>query len=435
MRARSSLLFAIALLAVPANAAAHANLPVAATDAGGVRVTFSAPVEQRFLAVRDPSGAAVPVTVDPEDDHTVVISAAGSGPLDWRVLSRDGHVTRGRVTADGALSDVREARNPLSIVADAVMFIAFLGLIGFVAVRFWVVAPAWRDGGCRPPGASSADEWRTATAPSLHAAFARWWRIWGGFVVTAAVGLALAPAGLLIELDSGALGSLAAVRWGHAWVITVVSLGIAAIAMAALERAPGRVDPAAGSNRAQLAGVALVTGAVALAWSGHAGSGTDAAVSIGLHALHVIATGAWLGGLAALLTVVPRVRRDLGASDAMRLDAAVVVRFSALAITCVGVLVVTGIYRAIGELTAVDDLIDTGYGRALLVKLIVFAVLLVGGVVNRLVLHPRMERTALGLRDSDAGAHRALRVSVTAELALAAALLVVVAIMVNLPPP
>ena len=118
----------------------------------------------------------------------------------------------------------------------------------------------------------------------------------------------------------------------------------------------------------------------------------------------------------------------------MRLAAAVVVRFSALALTAVALLVVTGVYRALAEVS-VDDLLDTGYGRALLVKLGLFVVLLAGGAYNRMVVHPRLERAALGLDPDDRGAAAALRVSVRAELAVAAALMVSVAVLVSLAPP
>ena len=50
-------------------------------------------------------------------------------------------------------------------------------------------------------------------------------------------------------------------------------------------------------------------------------------------------------------------------------------------------------------------------------------------------MHPRLERAALGLDPDDRGATAALRVSVRAELVLAAALLVSVALLVSLPPP
>jgi copper transport protein len=84
---------------------------------------------------------------------------------------------------------------------------------------------------------------------------------------------------------------------------------------------------------------------------------------------------------------------------------------------------------SLGELTG------TAYGRALLVKLGLFGVLLVGGAYNRFVIHPRLERAALGLDPDDRGAGASLRLSVRAELAVAALLLVAVAVLVSLAPP
>jgi putative copper export protein len=101
----------------------------------------------------------------------------------------------------------------------------------------------------------------------------------------------------------------------------------------------------------------------------------------------------------------------------------------------VAVLVVTGVYRALGELSGPGDLVSTTYGRVLLVKLVLFGVMLAVGAYNRLVLHPRLERAALGLAAGDRGAGAALRVSLRAELALAAAVLLSVAVLVAFPPP
>jgi copper transport protein len=52
-----------------------------------------------------------------------------------------------------------------------------------------------------------------------------------------------------------------------------------------------------------------------------------------------------------------------------------------------------------------------------------------------MVVHPRLERAALGLADTDRGGGAALWVSVRAELVLATALMVSVAVLVSLPPP
>jgi putative copper export protein len=174
---------------------------------------------------------------------------------------------------------------------------------------------------------------------------------------------------------------------------------------------------------------------VAISWAGHASSGGDRTANIAIDALHNAATAAWLGGLLGLAVLAIPAVRSLPGEDRVRLAAGVVVRFSALALVAVSLLVVTGVYRALAELPSAGEIADSSYGRALLVKLGLFAVLLVGGAYNRLVLHPRLERAALGLDLDDRGAADALRASVRAELAVAGVLLVSVAVLISLPPP
>jgi putative copper export protein len=173
---------------------------------------------------------------------------------------------------------------------------------------------------------------------------------------------------------------------------------------------------------------------VAIGWAGHASSGGDRTANIVIDALHSGATAAWFGGLLGLATLVSPAVARLGSADRVRLAAAVVVRFSAVALTAVAVLVVTGVYRALAEVE-LGEVLDSDYGRVLLVKLAIFAVLLAGGAYNRMVVHPRLERAALGLDPDDRGASAALRTSVRAELVLAAGLLASVAVLISLPPP
>jgi copper transport protein len=438
VRARTWFSLLIAVLAIPASASAHAELTASDRGQDGqTRLVFSAPVEQEFLRVTTASGTAVQAGRDPQDDHVVRVGSttAGEGLLAWRVLSRDGHVTSGQVDGTAEIVVTRTPRHVLTIASDALVFMALLGLFGLLVTRYGVIAPALRDGGSRPPGAGSAKLWQQAVAPSLRDAMRIWRRSWVCCVVGAGAGLVLAPIGVLAELGSRDVGGLAGTRWGQAWLVALAGLVLGAVVMVRYGNQGAEDDPGTGRSRALAAGGALVVTQIAIAWSGHAGSGTDAGIGVGLDAVHLAATGAWLGGLMGLVAVIPSTRRGVGTEDAIRLDAAIVVRFSTLAISCVGALVVTGVYRAIAELSSPDDLVDTGYGRVLLVKLILFVVLLVGGVYNRLVLHPRMERTALGLRDTDGGASRSLRTSVRAEIGLGAAVLVVVAILVNFPPP
>ena len=452
MRARTWLAVVCALVAIPASAAGHAELGSTGRSAGGeLRLLFSAPIESAFaqVAATSADGSAAPAAVrrDPLDDHALLVHASErTAALEWRVLSRDGHVTSGVSTFPVAraallvgLAPGTGSDGPLMVVGDSLVFIGLLGLLGMLALRFAVIGPAWTSGGPRPPGSGDPAPWRGATEGPLQAAARRWWRVWWGLVPIGAAGLVVTAIALLRALDAGAadLGTLLTdTRWGVAWIVQAAGLVAAAILAAVLRSRPQDAfapDPPRGWGFA--IGGALAAAGVAISWSAHASSGTDASLGVGIDAIHLISSGLWLGGLVGLLTMVPRARRDLSENDGLRLSAAIVVRFSGLAIACVGVLVVTGVYRALAELRSFSDFVDTGYGQALLVKLVIFCVLLVGGVYNRLALHPRLERAALGLRPDDGGAGERLRVSVTAEVLVAAVLIAVVAILVSLPPP
>jgi putative copper export protein len=112
-----------------------------------------------------------------------------------------------------------------------------------------------------------------------------------------------------------------------------------------------------------------------------------------------------------------------------------VVRFSTVGVTAVALLAVTGTYRALAELGGLDDLTGTAYGQALLVKLGLFGLMLAVAGYNRLVLHPRLERAALGLDPDDRGSTGRLTVCVRGEMALAAGVLVMVGVLLATAPP
>ena len=179
-----------------------------------------------------------------------------------------------------------------------------------------------------------------------------------------------------------------------------------------------------------------LAGAVLLSWSGHAATGTDATLGTLIDIAHGWATAAWLGGLVMLMVLALPLLARLAEPDRVRLGAGVVVRFSSIAVAAVVVLVITGVYRALAELPSLSALWTTDYGLALLAKLAVFGVMLVLAAWNRLVLHPRLERVALGLEPAGASdGLPALVASVRAEVLLGAAVLAAVAVMVALMPP
>jgi copper transport protein len=425
-----------ALLAAPATALGHAEPETVERTPAGVRLVLSAPVEEAFLRleVRGPDGRVVagPARRDPRDARAIVapLPAVGSAGLatTWRVLSRDGHPGGYVRGDDGAFP----------VLARLLAIAGPVAVLGLVVLAVGVAAPALRSGGIAPPGRppAEAQAWRARARDALRAAGPRWWRALWAAAAAWALGLVLLPAALLWCLREGPdeLGTLLTdTRWGAAWWVQAGGLVVLVAAALAYRRAaPGGLPGCLPWGAALGAGPAAAL--VALSWSGHASTGGDRALNVGIDALHNLATAAWLGGLAGLLALLPAALRRLADPDRVRLAAGVVVRFSSLAVAAVGILVLTGVYRALAEVS-LDELTDTGYGQALLVKLGILAALLCIGAYNRFRLHPRMERAALGLDPDDRGAAARLRVSVSAELVLALALMSAVAALVSLPPP
>ncbi|MGD9697037.1 MAG: CopD family protein [Thermoleophilia bacterium] len=458
-------LIAAIALAAPATGSAHADLRSSEPAAGAhvarapdaVRLVFSVPVETAFLrvTVADLNGVPIsgPARRDARDDRAVVVplQAARSGrrSVTWTVLSQDGHAGTGSLAfaVDGRRGP-EAARVPQppaptgeGAVAMIARLLALLGpvtMLGLAVLAAGVVAPAARAGGVAPPGQApgGVEAFRARAAAAVEGGAGGWWTGWWAAAGIAAVGVLLQASAVIRALGRGAgdLGELLAdTRVGHALLVQTAALIVAAVAALALRRRGAGPPGTAAWGMALGAGPAAAL--VAISWSGHASTGSDRTLNIAIDAIHNLATAAWLGGLMGLASLAIPAVRALDRQDRTRLGAGVVVRFSALALTAVAVLVVTGVYRALAELGSLGDLVDTGYGVALLVKLALFAVLLLGGAYNRMIVHPRLERAALGLEADDRGAASALRLSVRAELVLAAGVLVSVGVLISQSPP
>ena len=137
--------------------------------------------------------------------------------------------------------------------------------------------------------------------------------------------------------------------------------------------------------------------------------------------VHVGAAAVWIGGLLALAIGLPRAARKLSPEQRARFSAALVPRLSAIALVSVAVIAATGLIRALSELTAVSQLWTTGYGRALVVKTGLLALLVSLGWINRSRLVPRLRLAAL-------------RRNVAVELVLLAGLVIAVAFLTDLAP-
>jgi copper transport protein len=173
------------------------------------------------------------------------------------------------------------------------------------------------------------------------------------------------------------------------------------------------------TDRRALLWPALVLGlgfASGLSLSGHATESGAAAELADW--VHLSAATLWAGGLIQLGFVVwptaPELRRVS------------FLRFSRIATLLIGLILCAGVYLSIERLPHLHDLWTAGYGQVLLVKLGLVCVALSWGAVHHFLVRPALER------GSSAGG---LRRSLLGESAVAMAVLLVAAILVDSKPP
>jgi putative copper resistance protein D len=141
----------------------------------------------------------------------------------------------------------------------------------------------------------------------------------------------------------------------------------------------------------RLAPAAAVGLTAAIAWTGHAAStpGAMGYLHLTADALHLSAAASWIGGLVSLVLLLAAARSHGAlASAAFARDATL--RFSTLGIVSVATLLATGIVNAWILVGSIHALVGTGYGRLLMLKIAVFAIMLAFAAVNRFWLTPRL---------------------------------------------
>jgi putative copper export protein/mono/diheme cytochrome c family protein len=170
-----------------------------------------------------------------------------------------------------------------------------------------------------------------------------------------------------------------------------------ALLLAVLPLLPPRRGPAV---------VAVVVAAIALSVQpmlGHAGAigGSVGATLIGSEVMHLLAAGAWLGGLLPLFITIGVLPHD-----------------APVGLSAVVVLGGTAILQVTELMGGVAGLFGTGYGQVALIKLALFIVLLALAALNRLALTDRLAGPT-----PDA-ARRHMRASIATEAVLGAAVVV-----------
>jgi len=435
------------LLGFPGRAAAHiavkSSTPAAdSTVAGTVReisIVFTQRVEAQYtdLSISDNDGRAFTgiVSAAGTDGHTFTLTLprelySGRYTVHWRAAGRDGHVVAdsfhfnvdappppasaaaalNNADPDSTVSSLPTSRasivsKPIAVLVRWLTFAAILLTIGSGLFRTAVLGRA----SIRHPDATEWDVLLRATrGVALFAA--------------ASVLVLLLPRLLIqsIELNGATQmwnpanirSMLTSTLWGRGWTLQLIA-GITCLygAVRATETTGWTI---------LLIGSALL--AFSPAFSGHAAAIEQSVIiTVVSDALHVYAASAWVGVLAVLFIVVL-----LNIRTGAPAIAGLITCFSPLALLGAGIAVITGTVAALAHIGPLSDLWQTAYGRALSLKLTMFAATVTAGFINWRLIRPAL--------DTDRGG-RVLRGTSILELAFALLVLLFTAVLVALPTP
>jgi copper transport protein len=430
-----------ALLALPATAFGHATLQSTVPERGAqldtppaeVVFKFDEAVEASFGALRvfDSAGQEVQVgkAYHPGGRGAEIAIKLKPGLGDgtytatFRVVSADGHpVSSGFVFTVGDAAPPSESLDELlagggssgSItnsalsVARGVQYGAIA--LGLGALIFLLVV--WR-----PLGVSSR-------------AFTR--RVEQLLLVAGAAGLVSAIVAIVLQ---GAVGSgtsfwsalspdtvreVLNTRFGTAWGIGVLAWAVVLIVLAfrplrgkqvapppeppepvlvggggaAIATAPAPAAVTRQRSAPKLAALAVPLFGLALLPSlgGHTSVQQPVAVLLGANIVHVLAISAWLGGIAVLVFALRAATSELEPDARTPLLAGAVGRFSALATIALPLVLITGVVQSIVEVGSFPALLDSAFGRAVLIKIIVALAIVALGFVNRQRMLPALRR-------------------------------------------
>ncbi|RAJ66434.1 copper transport protein [Streptomyces sp. Amel2xB2] len=397
----------LTVLGTAAPAAAHAVQTGSTPEEGlvvksppkQVTVTFSEGVSMSDGSIRvlGPDGKRLDtskVTVVPGKANTRAVGLKPDGPkgtytVAWKAVSADSHPVSGAFTfsvgrpsetsANVADESQGTGGGPVGALYHVGRYAAYAGFVLLVGGAAFVLLCRPREASVRALRRLVVTGWLTLTVATLLMLLLR-----NSYTGT----------GQLSEVfDLGGLRTVLGSKPGAALAARLLLLGTAAVIVSVLfgsyerreeepEAESGETEVTGGAGESDegdggrdvALGVALGGGVVAVglattwAIAEHASTGLQSQIAMPVDVVHLLAVATWLGGLAALLTVLHR-----GPAPARE----VVRRFSRIAFGSVVVLAVTGVYQSWRQLGSFSALTGTSYGRLLVAKLGLIVVLLV----------------------------------------------------------
>jgi copper transport protein len=340
--------------------------------------------------------------------------AEAASPAPRAALGAVQSPAQGDAAADEAEDEEgSDTASPLAVAVRWGEFVALLLMLGAAAFKLLVLQRLRGDASLeRAADRAAYGTWHLAAAGAALSALTLVLRLWQQSVMLNGPEDAFSGE----RLDA----LLTTTPWGSGWTLQAVA-SVAFFVGLMISRAPhGRTVGWMG------AAVAAWLLAAVPALSGHASAVESyAGLAIAADWLHVAGAGVWLGTLAALMLAGLPAAAFAGGDGTMAF-AAMVRAFSPVALCGAGVAGVTGVVSALLHFSALPQLWSTGYGRALLVKLALLALMAGIGFYNWRFVLPSLHGAESPAR---------LRRSAGTELGIGALVLLVTAVLVALSPP
>ncbi len=372
-----------------------------------VQYWFSEPLEPDFstVMVRNAAGEIVAQGGVSENASNLLAARLPSGLPDGAYMSElriafasDGHViveTRSFFVGEGA-AEIEGARSGdqvivLEVIWRFVLYASLLLLTGAFGLYALVLLPAW--GNRRYPAGELPPRVMLALNRIIVAGF-----------IGAFAGSALALLQQTMAFFGAEPGQVIAeglfnvvrtgTRFGDMWNVRMIILLAAAAMFAASlyfrERQPAFVRAFLSANT-----FALLLALGTLSLSGHAaGSLVQPWLALAADWMHLAAVGLWVGGLAALVMLLPVALQPYTGDTRRTALLAALNRFSPVALVCFLIVTATGIFSATIWVTAPEQL-GSRYALTLAVKVLLVGVILAMAVAHYIALRPdRFERWA-----------------------------------------
>jgi copper resistance protein D len=308
------------------------------------------------------------------------------------------------------------------IYVRAIHYAATIAATGVVFFSVFIAEPAFRKSG------------HGARAPAMLRGQLEW-IFWFGLAVAVVSGAgwfvlvaqSMSGSPFADLFPEGVLGIvLLQTGFGRDWLArAILACLLAAMLAPCFHRRAGKA-PIIGALAVTLTGGLVGT----LAFAGHAvgARGIQGIVHPAADFVHLVAAAGWVGMLLPLALSLAAVAHE---DASIGVAPTVIGRFSNFGIVTVGLLLVTGIINALYLAGSLPALIETDYGRLLLIKIALFLVMVAIAAVNRLVWTPRLVRDEAAGRD----ALGRIRRNAAVEAGLGAVIIVIVAVLGVTPPP